>query len=74
MITVRNEFLVQKKSLSGHKFQDDREEQSYDNIGWPDIDWEQKRSSHDMTNGSDMAGTKWKCSGRAEELNVDCSY
>jgi len=27
-----------------------------------------------MINGSVMAGTMWKCSGVAEQLNVACSY
>ena len=39
-----------------------------------DTDREQKSLSHDTRNGSFKAGTTWKCSLRAEQLNVDCSY
>ena len=34
---------------------------------------EYKSSSHDMTNDSIVAGTTWKCSGMAVQLNTKCS-
>jgi hypothetical protein len=31
-------------------------------------------SSHDTINGSNVAGTTWKCNGTAVQLNLNCSY
>ena len=65
-----------KKNLGGHKFKDDRVVERavtrwlITEVRETDIDREQKTLSPGMINGSVMAGTTWKCSGRAVQLGA----
>jgi len=68
-----------KEYLSGHHFEDDRKVHSWDkmavNKGQGLISTGNRKACHTIRkNGSVMAGTTWKCSLRAQQLNVDCSY